>query len=230
MLAGHIGAGLAIGRIERRVNVGVFIAAALLLDMALWLFILIGWESVSIPADFIHTHQAEFVFPWSHGLPAGLAWSAAAAAAAFFGCAHPGEDRMRAAALIGAAVFSHWLIDALVHVPELPLAGAGSPKVGLGLWQSMPWALALEAAIVVAGLLLFLPGSALPRGQKLWLAGLALLVLVFTILGMTVAPAPPSAIAMAGTSLLTLVVICALAHRFGRLRQAERRDTMAARS
>lgn len=44
MLAGHIGAGLAIGRLERRVNVGMFIAAALLLDFALWPFILLGWE------------------------------------------------------------------------------------------------------------------------------------------------------------------------------------------
>lgn len=223
MLAGHIGAGLAIGRIERRVNVGVFIAAALLLDFALWLFILFGWEAVNIPADFVRSHQAEFVFPWSHGLLAGAAWSAAAAAATFMGCGNLGEDRLRAAALMAAAVFSHWLLDALVHVPEMPLAGPFSPKVGLGLWQSMPWALALEAAVVVAGLLIFLPGSALARNRKLWLALLTGLTLVFTILGMTVAPAPPSGMAMAGTSLLTLVVVCALAYRFGRIAQTGRR-------
>ena len=52
MFAGHIGAGLAIGRADRRINVGVLISAALLLDAVLWLFILLGWESVSIPADF----------------------------------------------------------------------------------------------------------------------------------------------------------------------------------
>ena len=33
MFAGHIGTALAIGRAERAVNVGVFIAAALLLDV-----------------------------------------------------------------------------------------------------------------------------------------------------------------------------------------------------
>jgi TRAP-type C4-dicarboxylate transport system permease small subunit len=56
MFAGHIGAGLAIGRLERRINVGVFIFAAVLIDFMLWLFVLFGWESVTIPADFAATH------------------------------------------------------------------------------------------------------------------------------------------------------------------------------
>ena len=77
MLAGHIGVALAIGRTERRVNVGVFVAAALLLDFLLWLFILLGAESVSIPPDFQVTRQVEFVFPYSHGLLAAAVWSAA---------------------------------------------------------------------------------------------------------------------------------------------------------
>jgi hypothetical protein len=33
MFAGHVGAALAIGRVERRVNVGTFVFAALLLSM-----------------------------------------------------------------------------------------------------------------------------------------------------------------------------------------------------
>jgi hypothetical protein len=48
MFAGHVGVGLAIGRVERRVNVGVFVASALLLDFVLWLFVLGGLESMSV--------------------------------------------------------------------------------------------------------------------------------------------------------------------------------------
>ena len=211
MFAGHIGAALVIGRAERRINVGLFVVAALLLDVLLWLFVLAGWESVTIGADFAATHQPSFVFPWSHGLLASTGWAALAGVAA--GTLHPGSGlaRWRAAALIAAAVFSHWLLDALVHMPELPLAGAGSPKVGLGWWQHMPVALAAEAVFVVAGLCLYLPGAGLPRARKLWLAALCLMSLAFTVAGMTIAPAPPSAAAMATTSLVTVLLVGAAA-------------------
>ena len=216
MFAGHVGAALAIGRAERRVNIGAFVAAALLLDLVLWLFVLLGWESVTITADFASTHQPEFVFPYSHGLLSSLLWSALAGAVAFAWSARLGITPWRVAVLVAAAVFSHWLLDALVHLPELPLAGAGSPTVGLGLWQAMPVALLVEAGIVAVGLWLFLPGSTLSRGRSIGLAVLSLALLAFTILGMTIAPPPPSAQAMAGSSLVTLVAVCLLACWLGR--------------
>lgn len=218
MFAGHIGAALAIGRAERRVNVGTFIFAALLLDVALWLFVLLGWEFVTIPANFASTHQPEFTFPYSHGLLATVTYSALAGVATFTWY-RPllKAATLRAAALVAVAVFSHWLLDALVHVPELPLVGEGSAKVGLALWQNMPVALTAEAVMVVAGLCLFLPGSSLSRAKRLSLTALSLLILGFTVVGMTVAPPPPSVLAMAGSSLVTLLVICVLTCWLGRL-------------
>lgn len=210
MFAGHVGVGLALGRTERRVNVIVFIAAALLLDMVLWLFVLMGWESAILPADFARTHQPQFMFPYSHGLLAALGWSAFAGMAAFAAYGHLGPARTRVAAGVAAAVFSHWLLDALVHRPEMPLAGAGSLKVGAGLWQNMPVAMAVEASIVVVGLCLFLPGCHLTRGKQTALAMLMLVVLGFTVVGMTLAPPPPSPQVMAASSLAVLALVCAL--------------------
>jgi hypothetical protein len=103
-------------------NVGVFIAAALLLDFLLWLFVLVGWESVSIPSDFASTHQPEFAFPYSHGLLAVVFWSCLAGFLAFVVCSHL-RTRWRAAAPVALAALSHWALDALVHRPELPVAG-----------------------------------------------------------------------------------------------------------
>jgi hypothetical protein len=222
MFAGHVGAALALARVERRVNVGVFIAASLVLDMVLWLFVLVGFESVDIPATFATTHQAEFQFPYSHGLIAGLAWSVLAGIVALTSFAGPSLAKLRVAVLIGVAVFSHWLLDALVHAPEMPLAGADSTKVGLGLWQNMPVALVTEAIIVVTGLGLFVSGTRLSRARTASLIALSLLLLGFTVAGMTIAPAPPSARAMAGSSLVTLVIVCALACWLGRLPDRER--------
>ena len=215
MFAGHIGAALAIGRAERSVNVGAFIVAALLLDFLLWLFVLLGWESVAIPADFAKTHQAEFVFPYSHGLVASVVWSALAGMVGFVFYSRL-QTRWRAAALVAIAVFSHWVLDALVHRPELPLAGSASHTVGFGLWNNMPLALTVETAIVVVGLFLFVSRTKLARSKSIALVVLGLIVMAFTALGMTMAPAPPSAMAMAASSLGTLALVCGLAYWLGR--------------
>ncbi len=201
MFAGHIGAALAIGRGAREINVGIFVTAALLLDLLLWLFVLLGWESVAIPADFASTHQPEFVFPYSHGLLASIVWSAAAGAVA----------------LIGVAVLSHWLLDALVHRSELPLAGPGSHPVGLALWNRMPLALALEAALVIVGVYLFTSAARLGRNRSIALGLLSAIAMGLTAVGMTLAPPPPSSTAMAGSSLSALAVVCVLMCWLGRV-------------
>jgi hypothetical protein len=215
MFAGHVGAALIVGRAERRVNVGVFVFAALLLDVVLWILVLLGAEHVTIPPDFALTHQARFDFPYSHGLLAGGAWSVAMAILVY--CLLPFPDgRVRAAALMALAVFSHWALDAAVHVPEMPLAGPTSPKLGLGLWQRLPIGLALEALVVGVGLALFLAGSRLSRRRTMALVVLCVLLLAFTIAGMTLAPPPPSAFAMAASSLATMLAACALFLWIGR--------------
>ena len=216
MFAGHLGASLALASTERRVNVGVFIAAGLGLDLLLWAFVLLGWEVVTIPAAFASTHQPEFVFPYSHGLFASLVWSALVGGVALARDRMLPGRRWRAAALLAAAVFSHWLLDGLVHRPEMHLLGGSSPVVGLGLWQHMPTALTVEATVALGGLWLFGAGCSLSRGRRVGGTALSLLVLAFTILGMTIAPAPPSASAMAGSSLVTITVVCVIAYGIGR--------------
>ena len=122
----------------------MFAAASLLLDLLLWLFVLLGWEAVVIPPDFPQTHQPEFVFPYSHGLLAGAAWSALAGAFALLLYRRRGGESSRPAFLVTGVVFSHWLLDALFHRPELPVTGIASHQVGVRLWNSMPDALIFE--------------------------------------------------------------------------------------
>jgi hypothetical protein len=221
MFAGHIGAALAIGRVERRINVGALIFAALLLDVALWLLVLFGWETAAISANFASTHQPDYTFPYSHGLLAAIAWSTLAGAAAIPAVPRLKTSKSRAAGFVAAAVFSHWLLDAMVHVPELPLAGESSLKVGLGMWRTMPVALAVETLIAFAGLGLFLNGARLSRAKKLGLTALTVSLVSLTVLGMTVAPPPPSGTAMAASSLAAIAVVCPLAGWLGKQQHIE---------
>jgi len=211
MLAGHIGVALAIGGAQRQINAGIFVAAALWLDAVLWVLVLLGWESARIAADYGTTHHIDFVFPYSHGLVASLLWSALAGAAALLGSRRARASAWRGAVLMAAAVFSHWLLDALVHVPELPLLGDASPKVGLGLWHNMPLALLIEGLFVGVGLWLFLPGASASRARKSGMAVVCIVIYGFTVFGMTWAPAPPSSAALAAGSLVTLLLISAVA-------------------
>lgn len=215
MFAGHVGAALALGRAVPRLNLGGLVLAAMLLDVVLWALVLLGLETATIAADFGSTHQPHFEFPYSHSLLAGAGWSMLGAATAYMACRRPGPARLRAAAVVAAAVFSHWLLDALVHEPEMPVAGSGSGMLGLGLWRQMPVALAVEAIIALTGLCVWVSGAGVSRARKLGLSALVLLVVAFTVVGMTVAPPPPSATAMAAASLATIVLVSLLAGWLG---------------
>ena len=47
-------------------------------------------------------------------------------------------------------MFSHWVLDFIVHRPDLPLYG-NAAKVGLGLWNASVVAFSLEAALLLGG-------------------------------------------------------------------------------
>ena len=69
--------------------------------------------------------------------------------------------------VLGAAVFSHWVFDLIVHVPDLPLLGDASTKLGFGLWNNAPLTFVLEAALLLGGLWLYLRATAPKDGSRL---------------------------------------------------------------
>jgi hypothetical protein len=67
--------------------------------------------------------------PYTQSLVAAVLWAVAAIVLCKPLC---GVRNWSAAAWIGAAVFSHWVLDWLVHRPDLPLYD-DAMKVGLGI-------------------------------------------------------------------------------------------------
>lgn len=210
MFVGHIGAGLALKKLEPRANLGALLLGALFADILLWVLVLAGIESVVVPADFHATHFFTFVFPFSHGLVATLLWIALAGAIAWLLLGSGFERRDRMALAVALAVLSHFALDLIVHVPDLPLASAQSPKLGLGLWRSMPAALAVELVIAIAALVIYLRAVSLSRGRAGVVIALIVITGALTALGPYAPGEPPPPATIAGTSLVTLTLVVLL--------------------
>jgi hypothetical protein len=91
--------------------------------------------------------------PWSHGLFMSVIWSLVAA-----GIAYLFYHSLRISSIFGLVVISHWLLDFIVHPPELPLLFSHSPMVGLGLWSSPTTSIVaylIEAALFAGGLIIY---------------------------------------------------------------------------
>lgn len=124
---------------------------------------------------------------------AALLWSAAAGFA--YGAWKERDSRDHAGFIVGAAVFSHWLLDFLVHRPDLPLIG-DSFKVGLGLWNMPVAALSLETMILCGGLALYLRST--ERTKSGGTSGFVLFTLALVgIQLMMFFGAPPESVRMA---------------------------------
>src|SRR2546425_8995205 len=107
----------------------------------------------------------------------------------------------RAALLVAAAVFSHWVLDVIVHRPDLPVYD-DTLKLGLGLWNYRAPAFLLEVAVLFGGMLLYLRSTAAstPLGRY----GMPVFGVIMLLVQAAVffGPPPPSAGAAALTALL----------------------------
>lgn len=204
MFIGHFGVGLGAKRAAPRTSLGTLFLAAQFLDLLWPSLLLLGVEQVRIAPGITRVTPLDFVsYPFSHSLALVLAW------AVVVGGLYWVVRRYLAGALVvAAAVVSHWVLDLLVHRPDLPLV-PGGPKVGLGLWNSLPATLAVECAIFLAGLAIYLRCTrARDRIGKYGVAALVLLLVVIYV-GNLAGPPPPSveAIAWLGQAQWLIVVL-----------------------
>jgi membrane-bound metal-dependent hydrolase YbcI (DUF457 family) len=196
MFIGHHAAAFAGKRASTRIGLGTLIFAAMFLDLIWPFFTLAGIEHFRIdPGNTAFTPLDFHDYPWSHSMVMALAWSVLAAVI-YRLTRKPWRD----AAIVGAAVFSHWVLDFVTHGPDLPL-WPGGPKVGLGLWNSKPLTFLVEVLLFAICLLLYLRATA-PRDRIGKFALAALIVFLGMIYAANlVSPPPPNWQAVAVTAL-----------------------------
>jgi len=159
-----------------------------------------------------------YFMPYTHGLLGALALSLVFGAIALL-FVH--ERRVAVVAVVAGAVFSHWLLDLVVHVPDLPLID-NSMKVGFGLWRWLWISLPLELVTMLAGAILYL--RAVPSRTRFGDVALWLLVAIMAAIELYAAfgPPPASDVAEAQTALIAYGGLALLAGAVDGLRRTTR--------
>ena len=209
MFVGHYAVSFAARSTSVALPLWVWFVAVQWLDVGFMTFVLTGVEKLRITEGFTESNALDLYYmPFTHGLVGALAMSVifAVIVAAVF----PAGRRPLAFGLVTLASFSHWLLDLVMHTPDMPLFDDDSTKLGLGLWDHPAIGLPLEFAVLALGVWLYTRSVTLTdRGTTLvWgFAGLLAVLQVYSHFG----PAPASPDAYAVTALVLYTVLAALA-------------------
>ena len=154
MFVGHYGVAFAVESDENRIPLWVLFVAVQLLDFLWAPFVLLGIEKVRIVPGITAVSPLDLYYmPYTHSLVGALVWSALAFA--IYRIASGATASRAAALLVGVAVFSHWILDLIVHRPDLAIYD-DTLKVGFGLWNYKGLEFGLEIAILIGGIVLYL--------------------------------------------------------------------------
>ena len=203
MFIGHFGVALAAKKVAPRTSLGTLILAAQFLDFLWPAFLLLGIEHVRIVPGISVVSPLEFTdYPISHSLLMALVW-----AVLFGGTYYMLRGYARGAWVVAAAVLSHWVLDFIVHRPDLQLLPGVRFRVGLGLWDSFVASVAVETLFFGVGLWIYLSCT---RGRdRVGHYGFWALIafLFFGWIGSLFAGAPPNVPSIAWGGLVMLLTV-----------------------
>lgn len=208
MFVGHYGVAFAVKTERNKIPLWVLFVAVQLLDFLWAPFVLLGIEKVRFVPGITATNALDLYYmPYTHSLLGALFWSAVAFGIYKIGWRNIASNS--AALLVGFAVFSHWLLDLIVHRPDLAIYD-NTLKVGFGLWNQRGIEFVLEIGILVFGAVLYLKrNSAIARkiGIIIFVATLVLIQTSNTFLR----PPPSSDRVFAITALVFYTVFAVIA-------------------
>jgi hypothetical protein len=151
MVAGHFGLAAAVKKIAPRLPLWSLLLATFFLDVVFVFFAAGGLEKITpvdpanpnayggslIQAYYTHSLVGALLISAIAGLFAGWRWGK-----------HGGY-------VIAGVVFSHWILDLLVHRPDLPILPGNFgnlPLLGFGLWEYPIISAMMELILVMGGI------------------------------------------------------------------------------
>ncbi len=201
MFIGHFGLGLGMKKATPVISLGLLFIAVQFVDLLWPTLLLLDIEHVVItpngvtPLDFVD-------YPITHSLLTVLGWGF------LFGFVYwLFKKNVKNAIILGALVVSHWFIDLIVHMPDLPLYPGDSPKVGFGLWNYFWITAILEGIIYIIGVRYYLLATSAKNAAGKY--GLWTLVILLALIHLSsgLGPPPPSVSALAWSAQLQWVFV-----------------------
>ena len=151
MFIGHYAPAFLAATHPKAPRLGTLSIAAQLVDIGFFSFLPLGIEHMRVvPGISVMNPMDLYDMPWTHSLLGAACW-----AIGFAVIVRALTKNTAAGIIAGLVVLSHWLLDLLVHVPDLTLAGA-SPKLGFGLWNHPAIEMPFELALLGGGMWLYL--------------------------------------------------------------------------
>lgn len=193
MFIGHFGVGFAGKKIEKSVSLGTYLMAAQWIDLVWPILLLFGIEKAEIrPGVSVITPLDFTYYPFSHSLFGVIVW------AVLFGMVYfLIKKNSRASVILGLVVVSHWFLDLLVHIPDLPIFPGVNIKVGFGLWNSFAATVILESLIFATGVFLYFKTTR-PKNKTGVYSLISIVILLSAIyVSNLFSPPPPSIEAIA---------------------------------
>ena len=153
MVAGHFGLAAGVKAWSPRLPLWALMLSTFWLDVIFIILYAMGIESLT-QVDPAHPHYGGALIHayYTHSLVGALL------IAAVTGWLASWLWGQRRGMVIAAVVVSHWILDLLVHRPDLPIlpGNAGNlPLLGFGLWEFPVVSAILELALVLGGAYLY---------------------------------------------------------------------------
>jgi hypothetical protein len=167
MFVGHYSVAFAAKSERNKIPLWILFVAVQFLDFIWATLVLLGIEKLRVIKGFTAGSMLDSYFhPYSHSLIMAIAWSAVAALVYKPLCNWLGYAYTKSAAfIVGAAVFSHWILDLIAHPRDLAIYD-NKWKVGFGLWNYRDPEFALEIALVAVGVIFYLTRNLMPASRK----------------------------------------------------------------
>lgn len=226
MFVGHYGLALAARSAAPGVSLGTLFVATQFMDIVFSVLLLTDTEEVRIHTGAEGPVGVEMVFVvYSHSLPAALILSLAAGALLWAIAPGSRDQRRRAAVVVAGVTASHYILDIVTRTADLPVL---SHDTELGLGIATPNSLAIETALLLVGLWLYLRVTT--ARDRLGTFGVPVLVAGMILFNAYVVASPPprSLLGLAMGQLGAYVFLAVVAFWLDRHRQA--RATRAVRT